>query len=401
MPTTALHRAGRRPAGPAGPAGPASPATRRSAGPWATASWSTRLRRSGRAGAHGPDDAHDRARAEIDGDRHVVEDAGRLDEGPRLSHRALRRRRAGEHGRLPTARRGPRRRGRRPDRPPGGPTGRDGASAPPGRQSPSSKASARSRSARSAWWAASSRATARDRRRPDGDRHDGGRGASLGTRARCPGCRRHRRRSGAGRSAAGSRRATATPATSVMATAASRRRPGDRPPRPRSAVAPESGVAVPVPAAAGGARRSSRHPPPGARCSTADRRDRPARPPPPSSRRRPPRSRRAPTRQRGRARRRLPSPTRRSGWHAVPRGLSAPPGRRHRPRSRPGTGQRRIVDAYVDVAAPPDDLGAGGQGQLPAGVGAGHGAQHEAGARWAGRRRHRRGCSRARPSIPA
>ena len=39
---------------PAGPVGPASPATSRSAGPWAATSWSTRLRRSARAGVAGP-----------------------------------------------------------------------------------------------------------------------------------------------------------------------------------------------------------------------------------------------------------------------------------------------------------------------------------------------------------
>jgi len=48
---------------------------------------------------HRSDDAHHLARAEIDGDGHVGEDAGRLDDGPRLAHRALRLRRAGEHGR--------------------------------------------------------------------------------------------------------------------------------------------------------------------------------------------------------------------------------------------------------------------------------------------------------------
>ena len=52
-PTTTL-RPRRQPAPPAGPVGPASPATSRSAGPWAATSWSTRLRRSARAGAAGP-----------------------------------------------------------------------------------------------------------------------------------------------------------------------------------------------------------------------------------------------------------------------------------------------------------------------------------------------------------
>ena len=90
-PSPVGHRSrdrGRAAASAASPA-PASPgavtaATRRSAGPWATASWRTRLRASGRATAGGPTTPTTAPGPRLDGDRHVVEHSRRLDERPPL-----------------------------------------------------------------------------------------------------------------------------------------------------------------------------------------------------------------------------------------------------------------------------------------------------------------------------